>query len=57
MPSALHYGVARRMLLKGARPRSIPALVNRQPTFHTDGDLVSPLVMYSVPRFMATEGL
>ena len=35
------------MLLKRARPRSIPTLANRQPTFHTDGDLVSPLVTYS----------
>ena len=55
--SALHYEVARSVLLTGARPRSIPALVNRQPALHTDGDLVSPLVTYGVPHFTDIEGL
>ena len=44
------------MLLNEARPRSIPTLANRQATFLTDGDLVSPLVMYSLshPRDVFT---
>lgn len=49
MTAALQVaGMACRMLLNMARPRSIPTLVNRQPSFHTDGDLVSPLVMYGL---------
>lgn len=42
--------MASMMLLGMARPRSIPALVNRQPTFHNDGDLVSPLAMYAAAQ-------
>ena len=54
--AARRYRMASRMLLNEARPRSIPTLANRQATFLTDGDLVSPLVMYSLshPRDVFT---
>ncbi len=48
--TARRYQMASRMLSRGARPRSIPTLANRQATFLTDGDLVSPLAMYSLLR-------